>query len=80
MPAGTHAREHRLSYAEGADRVQVEQLRELLRWRGLDRGVEDLPRVGDEDVDVAGLADRGRDAVRVRDVERQPLVDVKIGE
>jgi hypothetical protein len=80
VPAGTHAREYGLGYPKGSHRVQVEQLCELVRRRGLDRGVEDHPRVRDEDVDLASVPDRGRDARRIGNVERQPLIDVEVGE
>ena len=43
-------------------------------WCCLHGGDEDRPGVGDQDVDLPGLPDRRGDAVRVGDVEREPLV------
>ena len=45
-----------------------------------DRGVEDHPGIGDQDVDVTGRSDRRRDAVIVGHIESQAGGDIQVVE
>ena len=52
----------------------------MLRSSRLHGGVEDLPGVGDQNVDLPRLPDRPGNGVRVGDVEREPPVHPEAGE